>query len=135
MRKQGEIMNLHSSPAPQLCLIVALCLAGLGLSSSDRPAAGMTQDDAVREGWRQYSVNCARCHGDDAVAGIIAPDLRASVAKGAVNRASFQSVVSGGRREKGMPGFKDQLTTEQIGAIYAYLEARAKARLPAGRPK
>jgi hypothetical protein len=41
-----------SSPAPRLCLLMALCLAGLGLSSSDRPAGGMTQDDAVREGWR-----------------------------------------------------------------------------------
>lgn len=128
-------MNLPSSAAPPVCLLVALCLAGLGLSSSDRPAGGMTQDDAVREGWRQYSANCARCHGDDAVAGMIAPDLRASVAKGGVNRASFQSVVSGGRRDKGMPGFKDQLTTEQIGAIYAYLEARVNGHLPVGRPK
>jgi mono/diheme cytochrome c family protein len=128
-------MNLHSSAAPPVCLIMALCLAGLGLSSADRPAGGMTQIDAVREGWRQYSANCARCHGDDAVAGVIAPDLRASVAKGVVNRASFQSVVSGGRRDKGMPGFKDQLTTQQIAAIYAYLEARVNGHLPAGRPK
>jgi mono/diheme cytochrome c family protein len=64
----------------------------------------------------------------------MAPDLRASVAKGAVDSAGFHAVVSAGRRDKGMPGFKGILNDEQIAAIYAYVSARAKGRLPAGRP-
>src|SRR5581483_6313170 len=46
------------------------------------PGAQGRASAAEYEGWRQYAVNCARCHGDDAVGGVMAPDLRASVARG-----------------------------------------------------
>jgi mono/diheme cytochrome c family protein len=87
------------------------------------------------EGWRQYMVHCARCHGDDAVAGVMAPDLRGSLARGAVPEAAFDSITAAGRSGKGMPGFQEQLRPDQIAAIRSYVVARKEARLPAGRPK
>lgn len=100
-------------------------LAG-GLAAQERSPA--------EEGWRQYMVHCARCHGDDAVGGIMAPDLRTSAARGAVNEQTFRQVVLEGRREKGMPGFKGVLTDAQVSAIYEYVAARASGKLKAGRP-
>lgn len=119
---------------------VALVLGVVCMGAWSMSAAAQQKEHAARaskveyEGWRQYMTNCARCHGDDAVGGVMAPDLRASVTKGAINQASFESVVSAGRAGKGMPPFKGTLSKEQIAAIYAYVDARAKGRLPAGRP-
>ena len=97
------------------------------------PAAAQERS-VVYEGWRQYMVHCARCHGDDAVGGLMAPDVRFSLARGAVDEQSFRVVVLEGRREKGMPGFTDVLSEDQVAAIYAYVAARASGRVDAGRP-
>jgi mono/diheme cytochrome c family protein len=114
-------------------LRAALVVLGLGLApTAERVAA--QQQSAIQEGWRQYMVHCARCHGDDAIGGVMAPDVRASVAHGAVDERSFHTVVVQGRREKGMPGFKGVLTDEQVAAIYAYVAARASGKVKAGRP-
>jgi hypothetical protein len=69
------------------------------LASQEKPSARASKVEY--EGWRHYMVHRARCHGDDAVSGVMAPDLRRSVSSG---------------------------------AVYAYVAARAKGRLPAGRP-
>jgi len=130
-------MRFHCQAPRQLYVALALGVMGLGVCNRSAAAQEKQGGQATKvesEGWRQYMANCSRCHGDDAVGGVIAPDLRASVAKGAVNEASFHSVVSAGRRDKGMPGFKTTLSDEEIPAIYAYVSARAEGRLPAGRP-
>jgi mono/diheme cytochrome c family protein len=101
------------------------------------PAAGSVvaqERSPTHEGWRQYMVHCARCHGDDAIGGVMAPDLRASVARGAVDDQSFPTVVLEGRRDQGMPGFKGVLTEAQVAAIQEYVTARASGKLKAGRP-
>jgi mono/diheme cytochrome c family protein len=47
----------------------------------------------------------------------------------------FAQVVSEGRPDRGMPGFKGVLTPAQIQAIYVYLRGRAEKRIPPGRPE
>jgi mono/diheme cytochrome c family protein len=88
------------------------------------------------EGWRQYSVNCARCHGQDALPNPVAANLLVSLGpKGPINTPEkFRQVVSEGRPDRGMPAFKS-LTPEQIDAMYAYVKARADGRIPPGRPE
>jgi len=110
--------------------LLALGIQNRPLASQERPAGRASKIEY--EGWRQYMANCARCHGDDAVGGVMAPDLRKSVS--AANEAAFHSAVKGGRRGKGMPGFQGTLSDKQISAIYAYIAARVKGRLAAGRP-
>ena len=88
------------------------------------------------EGWRQYSVNCARCHGQDVLPNPVAANLLVSLAPGGPidSPAKFAQVVSDGRQHRGMPAFKGVLTPDQIQAIYAYVKGRADKRIPPGRP-
>jgi mono/diheme cytochrome c family protein len=88
------------------------------------------------EGWRQYSVNCARCHGQDVLPNPVAANLLVSLAAGGPidSPEKFAQVVSEGRPDRGMPGFKSTLNPEQIQAIYAYVKGRADKRIPPGRP-
>lgn len=89
------------------------------------------------EGWRQYSVQCARCHGQDALPNPVAANLLTSLGPGGPidTQAKFAQVVSEGRPDRGMPGFKGVLSPAQIQAMYAYLKGRADKRIPAGRPE
>jgi mono/diheme cytochrome c family protein len=96
-----------------------------------------TVSTAEYEGWRQYSVQCARCHGQDALPNPVAANLLVSVGPGgpAADKATFTKVVMEGRTDRGMPAFKETMTPEQVDAVYAYLNGRAEKRIPAGRPK
>jgi mono/diheme cytochrome c family protein len=111
--------------------IAAFLAAGAYLATA--PTATAQEKSIAHEGWRQYMVHCARCHGDDAMGGVMAPDLRTSVSR-AGDPESFRTVVLEGRREKGMPGFKGQITDEQVKSIYDYVEGRASGKIKAGRP-
>lgn len=124
---------------------IALALAVIGVGVCYGSAAAQAKKPPAKpkaeapkspeyEGWRQYMTNCARCHGDDALGGVIAPDLRKSVAKGTTDGTAFQTVALQGRLGKGMPAFDRILSKEQVDAIYAYVKARAEDRLPPGRP-
>ncbi|MEA2723695.1 MAG: cytochrome c [Gemmatimonadales bacterium] len=88
------------------------------------------------EGWRQYSVNCARCHGQDVLPNPVAANLLLSLGpKGPIKSyEAFADIVTAGRPASGMPAFKGTLTPEQIRAIYAYVKGRADGRIPPGRP-
>jgi mono/diheme cytochrome c family protein len=89
------------------------------------------------EGWRQYSVQCARCHGQDALPNPVAANLLVSLAPGgpAADKATFTKIVMDGREDRGMPAFAKTMTPEQVDAVYAYLKGRAEKRIPAGRPE
>jgi cytochrome c len=125
-------MAFTSSAALWVVAALALASGRPQVAAQEKPATKASKVEY--EGWRQYMVHCARCHGDDAVGGVMAPDLRSSIAKGSASEASFRPTVSAGRREKGMPAFQKTLTQGEIAGIYAYVAARAKGRLPAGRP-
>jgi mono/diheme cytochrome c family protein len=98
---------------------------------------GLKVSRAEYEGWRQYSVNCARCHGQDVLPNPVAANLLVSVKSGGPVDApeKFLEVVTKGRPERGMPAFGTLLTPEQINAIYAYVRGRAEGRIPPGRPQ
>jgi mono/diheme cytochrome c family protein len=98
--------------------------------------AGLTVSRVEYEGWRQYSVNCARCHGQDVLPNPVAANLLVSLGSGGAidSPEKFGAVVSQGRKDRGMPAFGGQLTPEQINAIYAYVNGRAEKRISAGRP-
>jgi hypothetical protein len=89
------------------------------------------------EGWRQYSVNCARCHGQDALPNPVAANLLISLAPGGpfASEQKFIQVVTEGLAARGMPAFKGILTPDQIKAIYTYVKGRAEKRIPPGRPE
>jgi mono/diheme cytochrome c family protein len=106
-------------------------------AAAQGPAAGPQVSDQVYEGWRQYSVHCARCHGQDVLGNPVAANLLVTVAPGGPtsDRKAFSEVVAKGRTARGMPAFGETLSPEQIDAIYAYVKGRADKQIPPGRPK
>ena len=98
--------------------------------------AGAKVSQAEYDGWRQYSVNCARCHGQDVLPNPVAANLLVSLGAGGPidTEQKFYQVVSEGRPERGMPAFKDIMSAEQIRSVYAYVDSRAEKRIPPGRP-
>jgi mono/diheme cytochrome c family protein len=105
-------------------------------SNTQARQQGGQVSEAEYEGWRQYSVNCARCHGQDALPNPVAANLLVSVGPSGPMRSpeEFAQVVSDGRPDRGMPAFKSIMTPGQIQAVYAYVKGRADKRIPPGRP-
>jgi mono/diheme cytochrome c family protein len=106
-------------------------------AASQGEQGGFRVSQLEYEGWRQYSVNCARCHGQDVLPNPVAANLLISVAPGGpvASEQQFVQVVSEGRPDRGMPAFKGLLTPDQIKATYTYVRGRAEKRIPAGRPE
>lgn len=127
---------IRASFQPLVVMAIAVAATGgLTQNAAAQNQKGRAATKVEYDGWRRFMTNCARCHGDDAVGGVIAPDLRKVVASDTVNQVTFHSIVNDGRTAKGMPSFKTTLDAEHIDAIYAYLRARAAGELPTGRPK
>jgi mono/diheme cytochrome c family protein len=122
--------------------VVLTALTGAPVAAQQASGGGQRQSPAPRvnqveyEGWRQYSVNCARCHGQDVLPNPVAANLLVSLAPGGAidSPEKFSQVVTEGRPHRGMPSFKDVLTPEQIQAIHAYVKGRAEKRISPGRP-
>lgn len=102
-----------------------------------RKSGGLKVSRLEYEGWRQYSVNCARCHGQDVLPNPVAANLLLSLGpKGPIDSyEKFAEIVTAGRPPTGMPAFKAILSPEQVKAIYAYVKGRAEGRIQPGRPE
>jgi hypothetical protein len=89
------------------------------------------------QGWKQFELNCARCHGEYGVGTSFAPALIVSLKDGGTipNEAAFIAVVCQGRPDKGMPSWCQLgLEMDKIQNIYAYLKLRADGKVAARRP-
>jgi hypothetical protein len=92
---------------------------------------------AVYDGWKQYNLNCARCHGEDVLGTTIAPHLVVSMKPdGPINtKESFVQVVCAGRPDKGMPAWCALgLEMDKIEQIYSYVKGRSEGGIGPGRP-
>jgi mono/diheme cytochrome c family protein len=117
-------------------LSMAALVVPVLVHGQDSAAAKASSEDQIHEGWRQYSVHCARCHGQDVLGNPVAANLLVAVGPGgsSADQKAFVQVVSKGRTGKGMPAFEKTLTPEQTDAIYRYVKGRAEKKIPAGRP-
>ena len=96
-----------------------------------------TVSQEVYQGWKQFNLNCARCHGEDAQGTTIAPHLIVSLRPdGSVpTKALFVQIVCAGRPEKGMPAWCPLgLEMDKINAIHAYVKGRSEGKIHPGRP-
>jgi len=99
------------------------------------PRDTVSQD--VYDGWKQFNLNCARCHGEDALGTTIAPHLIVSLKPdGPINtKELFVQTVCAGRPAKGMPAWCALgLGMDKINDIYLYVKGRSDAKLAPGRP-
>lgn len=96
-----------------------------------------TVSQEVYDGWKQFNLNCARCHGEDVQGTTIAPHLIPALKPdGRVNtKELFVQTVCAGRPDKGMPSWCALgMELPTIAKIYAYVKGRADAKLAPGRP-
>ena len=96
-----------------------------------------TVSQPVYDGWKQFNLNCARCHGEDVQGTTIAPHLIVSVRPdGPVpTKELFMQIVCAGRPEKGMPAWCPLgLEMGKIDAIYQYVKGRSEGKIHQGRP-
>ena len=96
-----------------------------------------TVTQQVYDGWKQFNLNCARCHGEDVQGTTIAPHLIVSLRPdGSIpTKELFMQMVCAGRPEKGMPAWCPLgLEMGKIEAIYSYVKGRSEGKLHVGRP-
>jgi mono/diheme cytochrome c family protein len=96
-----------------------------------------TVDQATYDGWKQFNLNCARCHGEDVLGSTIAPHLIMSLKPdGPINTPElFTQTVCAGRPEKGMPSWCALgMDPAKINQIYLYVKGRSDGKIHPGRP-
>ncbi len=96
-----------------------------------------TVDVDTYNGWKQYELNCARCHGEFGVGTSFAPALIVSLKadNNIPTPEAFITVVCAGRPDKGMPSWCALgLEMDKIQKIYSYLKGRADGKIGIGRP-
>ena len=99
------------------------------------PRDTVTQE--VYDGWKQFNLNCARCHGEDVQGTTIAPHLIVSLRPdGPINtKELFIQTVCAGRPPRGMPSWCALgMDLPTIQKIYAYVKGRSDSKIAAGRP-
>jgi mono/diheme cytochrome c family protein len=123
-----------SEPAPTT---PAPADAGAPLRDAYHQAPLDTVPEQVYQGWKQFNLNCARCHGEDVQGTTIAPHLIVSLRPdGAIpTKELFTQTVCAGRPEKGMPAWCALgLEMDKIDAIYSYVKGRSDGKIHQGRP-
>ena len=111
--------------------------AGTSLRDAYHQAPRDTVSQAVYDGWKQFNLNCARCHGEDVSGTTIAPHLIVSLKPdGPINtKEIFVQTVCAGRPAKGMPAWCALgLDMDKISDIYQYVKGRSDAKISPGRP-
>jgi hypothetical protein len=110
---------------------------GAPLRDAYHPAPRDTVSQLVYDGWKQYNLNCARCHGEDVLGTTIAPHLILSLKPdGPINtKELFVQTVCAGRPAKGMPSWCALgLEMDKINQIYEYVHGRSAGKIAPGRP-
>ena len=140
-------MRTPTSIVTRLLLLGAGLTVGLSSVAADVQAQELrdqyhqaprdTVSQEVYDGWKQYNLNCARCHGEDVQGTTIAPHLIPSLkADGPINtKELFVQTVCAGRPDKGMPSWCALgMEPATINKIYAYVKGRSDAKISPGRP-
>ncbi|MGJ8563341.1 MAG: PQQ-dependent dehydrogenase, methanol/ethanol family [Alphaproteobacteria bacterium] len=92
------------------------------------PEPVSVSEEVFAKGKQAYANSCSICHGDQAYASGLTPNLRFS---GVTKDAElWQEVIRGGMlAENGMPNFSKQYDTETVEGIRAYVIAQANSGL------
>jgi mono/diheme cytochrome c family protein len=96
-----------------------------------------TVEVATYKGWQQFSLHCARCHGEDGQGTSFAPSLVHALRSDGdtPSREEFLHVLTEGRPDKGMPSAaKIGIDSLYFDGLYEYLKGRSDGRLHGGRP-
>jgi mono/diheme cytochrome c family protein len=123
-------------------MVAAALVFGAGSASAQvtdayHQAPRDTIDNDTYQGWKQFELNCARCHGEYGVGSSFAPALVVSLKDGGTipTKELFVTTVCAGRPDKGMPAWCALgLEMDKIQNMYSYLKGRADGKIGIGRP-
>jgi mono/diheme cytochrome c family protein len=107
------------------------------VSDPYHPRPRDTVDVALYKAWQQYSLQCARCHGEDGLGTSFGPNLIEAMKPGGdvPTREDFFSILHQGREDKGMPpASKVGVDSMYFEGLYQYLKGRSEGRYHGGRP-
>lgn len=125
------------SPAPQLASPEPTTVSPAVAADPYHPPPRDTVEVAVYQAWQQYSLQCARCHGEDGQGTSFAPSLVMALRPDghAPSRGEFLSILTKGREDKGMPSAAELgLDSVYFDGLYQYLKGRSDGRLHGSRP-
>ena len=130
--------NPTSAPPPAVAAASSESAApATPLADPYHPPPRDTVETTLYKAWQQYSLQCARCHGEDAQGSSFGPSLLHALSPDGdvTTREAFLDVLTHGRSDKGMPSAaKMGLDSTYFDGLYAYLKARSDGRLHGGRP-
>jgi mono/diheme cytochrome c family protein len=124
-------------------MVAAALILGAGSAAAQQvrdewhPAPRDTVDNDTYQGWKQFELNCSRCHGEYAVGSSFAPALVVSLKDGGSipTKEAFITTVCAGRPDKGMPAWCALgLEMDKIERMYKYIKGRADGKIGIGRP-
>jgi mono/diheme cytochrome c family protein len=107
------------------------------LADPYHPPPRDTVEVTLYKAWQQYSLQCARCHGEDGLGSSFGPSLvHALKPDGDIpTREAFLDVLIHGRQDKGMPSAEKMgLDSVYFDGLYEYLKGRSDGRYHGGRP-
>jgi mono/diheme cytochrome c family protein len=125
-----------STPSPQPVSPASPAVAPV-VADPYHPPPRDTVGIAAYKGWQQYSLQCARCHGEDGQGTSFAPSLVVALRPDghAPTREEFLNILTKGREDKGMPSAtKLGLDSLYFDGLYEYLKGRSDGHLRGGRP-
>ena len=120
-----------------LALRLPTSLAAQEVHDQYHPAPRDTIPADTYDGWKQFELNCSRCHGEYAVGTSFAPNLTLSLKPdGPIpTKEIFIQTVCAGRPDKGMPSWCALgLEFDKIEKIYSYIKGRSEGKIHIGRP-
>lgn len=124
-----------------MMVAAALCVSATSASAQVRDAYHSAPRDTIPndayQGWKQFELNCSRCHGEYGVGSSFAPALVVSLKENGTipTKELFIQTVCVGRPDKGMPGWCALgLEMDKIQNMYSYLKLRADGKVGIGRP-
>ena len=135
---QARRRRLHRSILSVAVVAFLATIAGVvqdGALQPLAPLAAQAPADTYKDvynGWKWWHVYCYRCHGTNAVATTMAPDLIDPNRR--LTSAQFLKIVRDGLADKGMQAWDKLLDEKQIAQIHLYVRARTDKVLPPGRP-
>jgi mono/diheme cytochrome c family protein len=126
-----------AEPAPAAATEAATTAPAAPAADPYHPPPRDTVEVRLYRAWQQYSLQCARCHGEDGQGSSFGPSLlRALKPDGDVpTREEFLDVLIHGRHEEGMPSAEKMgLDSVYFDGLYDYLKGRSDGRFHGGRP-